>query len=317
MKGFVRLVVAALPFCLVPPLEERLAEPRLAAQQDIAGEFTSAAGSLRYVVRVPAGAENSRRPLMLVLHGCAQDARQIALGTGFSAAADSLGFLVLYPEQPASVNPAKCWRWFDPVHQVRGSGEPALLAELTRAVTRRFGADTSRVFVVGISAGAAMAVNLLVAYPELFAAGAAHSGVAYRAADGIARALAVMKAGVPGDTVAELSINGSMPPGRLIVLHGARDSVVAPINSEQLTRQWVRAVEKSRGASLQSRESVTRLGGRDARVRTFGNGRSVLVESWLVHELGHAWSGGSLAGSYTDSAGPSATALILRFFGLE
>lgn len=311
MKGFVRPLVAALSLFAVPPLE---------AQQDVAGEFTSAAaGSRRYVVRVPAGSETSRRPLMLVLHGCVQDARQIALGTGFSAAADSLGFLVLYPEQPASINPSKCWSWFDPAHQSRGSGEPALLAELTRAVSRQFGADTSRVFVVGLSAGAAMAVNLLASYPELFAAGAAHSGVAYRAADGITAALAVMKNGVPGGAVAEPPpvTNASTPPARLIVLHGARDSVVAPINSEQLARQWVRAMEKSRGESLQSREYVTRLGGREARVRTFGDGRSVLVESWLVHELGHAWSGGSLAGSYTDAAGPSATALILRFFGLE
>jgi len=309
MKGFVRPLLAALPLFLAGRLE---------AQRDVTGEFTSPAGDRHYVVRVPAGSEASRRPLVLVLHGCAQDARQIALGTGFSAAADSLNFLVLYPEQPASINPAKCWRWFDPAHQARGSGEPALLAELTRAVSRQFGADTARVFVVGISAGAAMAVNLLATYPDLFAAGAAHSGVAYRAAEGIAPALSVMKNGVPGGALAEPpSMNASAAPTRLMVLHGARDSVVAPINSEQLTRQWVRAVEKSRGESLEAREYTTRLGGREARVRTFGNGRSVLVESWLVRELGHAWSGGSLAGSYTDAAGPSARDLILRFFGLE
>lgn len=308
MKGFVRPLLAAFPLFLAAPLE---------AQRDVTGEFTSPAGDRRYVVRIPAGSEASRRPLVLVLHGCAQDARQIALGTGFSAAADSLNFLVLYPEQPASINPSRCWRWFDPAHQSRGSGEPALLAELTRAVSRQFGADTSRVFVAGISAGAAMAVNLLATYPDLFAAGAAHSGVAYRAAEGIAPALSVMKNGVPGGALAEPPANASAAPARLMVFHGARDSVVAPINSEQLTRQWVRAVEKSRGESLQAREYMTRLGGREARVRTFGTGRSVLVESWLVHELGHAWSGGSLAGSYTDAAGPSARDLILRFFGLE
>ena len=127
-----------------------------------------------------------------------------------------------------------------------------------------------------------------------------------------------MKNGVPGGAVAEPPLmSAASAPTRLMVLHGARDSVVAPINSEQLTRQWVRAVEKSRGEPLQAREYMTRLGGREARVRTFGTGRSVLVESWLVHELGHAWSGGSLAGSYTDAAGPSARDLILRFFGLE
>ena len=277
MKGFVRPLLAVVALFLAVPLE---------AQQDVTGEFTSAAGNRRYVVRVPAGSEPSRRPLVLVLHGCAQDARQIALGTGFSDAADSLKFLVVYPEQPASINPSKCWRWFDPAHQSRGSGEPALLSELTRAVSRQFGADTARVFVVGVSAGAAMAVNLLATYPDVFAAGAAHSGVAYRAAEGIAPALAVMKNGVPGGAVAETpALNASAAPIRLMVLHGARDSVVAPINSEQLTSQWVRALEKRGGESLRSSESVRRLGGRDARVRTFGDGLLVLFEYWLVHEL--------------------------------
>ena len=308
MKGFVRLLVAALPWFVVSPL---------AAQRDVVGEFTGAAGSRRYTVRVPAESAASRRPLVLVLHGCAQDAQQIMRGTGFSAAADSLGFLALYVEQPASINPSKCWRWFDPDHQERGRGEPALLAELTRSVALQLRADTLRMFVVGISAGAAMAVNVLASYPELFAAGASHSGVAYRAAGNVAAALAVMKNGVPGDAVVEPPANASTRPSRLFVLHGARDSIVVPINSEQLTRQWVRAVEKQRGAPLQSQERVTRLGARDAKVRTFGDGRTVLVESWSVNELGHAWSGGSLAGSYTDAAGPSATALILRFFGLE
>lgn len=308
MRSFVRPIVAASSLIFAQPL---------GAQRDVAGEITdSAATAVRYVVRVPAGSETAPRALVVVLHGCAQDVGQIALGTRFSAAADSLGFLVLYPEQSASANPAKCWRWFEPAHQSRG-GEPALLAELTRAVSREFGADTTRIFVAGLSAGAAMAVNLLAAYPELFAAGAAHSGVAYRAAAGVASAYAVMKSGVPGGAGLEPQVtNVSTPPPRLLILHGTRDSVVAPINAEQLTRQWVRAIEKSRGKSLRSRERVARIGGRIADVRTFGDGASELVESWLVHELGHAWSGGSLAGSYTDVAGPSATGLILRFFGL-
>ncbi len=309
MKGLVRPIVASLSLLLALPVE---------GQRDIASEITSSAGgNVHYVVRVPAANAGARRPLVLVLHGCAQDIRQIALGTGFSAAADSLGFLVLYPEQSASANPAKCWRWFEPAHQSRGGGEPLLLAELTRSVAREFGADTSRIFVAGLSAGAAMAVNLLAAYPELFAAGAAHSGIAYRAAAGIVPALATMKSGVPNGAVAELPITTvSSPPARLLVLQGSRDSVVAPINGEQLTRQWVRAQEKSRGERLRSRDYVARVGGRAADVRTFADGRSVLVESWLVHDLGHAWSGGSLAGSYTDAIGPSATATILRFFGL-
>src|SRR5688500_5510802 len=105
--------LAALILLPVPPLH---------AQQDVAGEFTHAGSTRRYVVRVPAGPEEPPRPLVVVLHGCTQDARQIALGTGFSAAGDSLRFLVLYPEQPSTVSPAKCWQWFDPAHQVRGSG---------------------------------------------------------------------------------------------------------------------------------------------------------------------------------------------------
>lgn len=254
--------------------------------------FASALGSREFVVARPAGAQRERLPMLVVLHGCVQSADDIARGTRLSEAAAREGFVVLYPEQPASANLQRCWNWYSPAQSTRGRGEAGLLAEMIDSVAAREGVDRRRISLVGMSAGAAMAANLAVAYPERYAALAMHSGIAAGAATDIASALRVMAQG-PGDggvlgdaALAAMGAQARAMP--VIALHGAADKVVAPANLTAVVAQWRRVNARASG--------------------------SAVVEEHLLDGVGHAWSGGAAAGSYTAPQGPDATGMILEFF---
>lgn len=261
---------------------------------------TSDAGTRRYRLFVPAGVDESRpAPLVVMLHGCTQDPDDFARGTRFNEAAAAERVVVAYPEQTGALHPQKCWTWYDPAHQARG-GEPALVAGIAREVMAARPVDPKRVYVAGISAGAAMAINTAAAYPELFAAAGAHSGIAYRAATALPQALGVMRNGSPSP--ASLRIERAVP---LIVFHGAADPVVSPENGRQLVAQWARAAGRK-----EFRRSQVQAGGLAAMRDAYGS----FLELWMVDGLGHAWSGGSAEGTYTDPRGPDATYAMLRFF---
>jgi poly(hydroxyalkanoate) depolymerase family esterase len=237
--------------------------------------------------------------------------------------ADQHGFLVAYPEQAADANPSKCWNWFSTRDQLRDAGEPSIIAGIVRDVIARDGADPRRVFVAGMSAGAAMAVVLGETYPELFAGVGAHSGLPYGSAHDVSSALAVMKgrgtatrlsAGLPGaSSPIDRTATQAIP---VIVFHGDRDHTVQQSNGAEIVRQAgdAHAGETARAlAETTQRDTVP--GGRSytRTVHADATGRP-RIESWVLHGAGHAWSGGDRSGSYTDPKGPDASAEMIRFF---
>jgi poly(hydroxyalkanoate) depolymerase family esterase len=261
-------------------------------------------------------------PLLVMLHGCLQDAASFAAATRTLEQAGTA--IVLFPEQSAAANPQRCWNWFDPANRHRDGGEAAAIAALTRQLAAEHGADPARVYVAGISAGGMMAAVMAATYPDLYAALGVHSAGAFPTAASVAEALAVMRgegldegsAAAAGD--AALAAMGdrrrSMPA---VIVHGSEDAVVSPANARQAMHAWWRVHQRATGLAAPPAVSLETgsSNGRDWTVERWGSlpGGPLLLEQWEVHGLGHAWSGGVDGGSYADPAGPDAAGIMLRF----
>jgi poly(hydroxyalkanoate) depolymerase family esterase len=272
--------------------------------------FACAAGSRDYKVYVPSGAEGRALPLIVMLHGCTQHPDDFAVGTGMNRLAEKRGFIVAYPGQPVSANPSACWNWFHLAHQRRDEGEPAIIAGITRAVMAEFAIDPGRVYVAGLSAGGAMAAIMSATYPELYAAAGIHSGLPRGAAADLPSAFAAMR-GDSNPAAPARRKRRANARVRSIVFHGANDKTVDPSNAEAILAE-VRA-----GLSRRAREARQEgfEGGRAYTRTIVTDARGVPhAEYWAIEGLGHAWSGGSAEGSFTDQRGPDASREMLRFF---
>jgi poly(hydroxyalkanoate) depolymerase family esterase len=261
-------------------------------------------GTRAYKLYVPSGFNGTGLPLLVMLHGCTQSPDDFAAGTQMNTVAEEQGFLVAYPAQPQSANASKCWNWFNAADQRRDQGEPALIAGITRQIMREFPVQEDRVYVAGLSAGGAAAAIMGSAYPDLYAAIGVHSGLACGAASDMPSAFSAMRQG------------GKGAPGRsgrsrpTIVFHGDRDTTVSAINGDQVIAQ------SRAGAPTHAKVDHGQSSGGVGYTRTVHSdeaGRPVL-EQWVLHGAGHAWSGGSSAGSYTDPRGPDASREMVRFF---
>jgi poly(hydroxyalkanoate) depolymerase family esterase len=224
-----------------------------------------------------------------------------------NALADELGFIVLYPEQAASANLARCWNWHRPGNQKRGKGEPAAIADLTLHAIATARANPSRVYIAGISAGGAAAAIIAAAYPDIYVAVGVHSGLARGNITTLASALSAMR-----DGPEPIGVGKTKRPLPTIVFHGDQDGVVHPSNAGG----FLNHLRQSERESLSCRTIHGRSkGGRDfTRTLYVTSPGEILLEDWAIHGSGHAWSGGTRAGSHTDPAGPNASREMMRFF---
>jgi poly(hydroxyalkanoate) depolymerase family esterase len=279
-------------------------------------EVETEAGPRRFRLYIPASYNKSRpAPLLVVLHGCTQDPDDVARGTRFNELAEERGMLVAYPEQPQKFNGLKCWNWFDAAHQRREQGEPALIASIAERVIADYSVDQRRVFIAGLSAGGAMALTVAYAYPEIFASAGIHSGIAYGAATSIADAVKAMGSGAADQVSLPLAVAKAMGSRRYfpaIIFQGKADKSVNVVNAQQIVSQLSHSY-RAGGLARLSEETGTSDGGYTFTRTVYGNGEP-LIEEWIVDQLGHAWSGGSKDGTYTDPAGPDAATEMVRFF---
>ena len=272
--------------------------------------YANPAGSRAYKLYIPSHYQGQALPLVVMLHGGTQTPDDFAAGTRMNLIAEEQTCLVVYPAQPSHANPAKCWNWFRPNDQRRGRGEPSLIAGITRQVVHDYSVDPQRVYVGGLSAGAAAAAVMGATYPDLYAAIGVHSGLACGVADDLISAFAAMRQGASASGEAADILEDQWPFVPTIVFHGDRDHIVHPRNADHVISCSPKA------STLQKKVDRGRVPNGHAYTRTIhadANGRAML-EQWCIHGAGHAWSGGSPAGSYTDPRGPDAAREMLRFF---
>jgi len=285
------------------------ARPPPGAGQWLGGVVSGLGGIRRYwLFRPPGIAAKEALPLLVMLHGCGQNAAEFAASTRMNAIARRERFLVLYPEQDRLANPQGCWNWYD-TDNGRAYGEAALIIKAIDQLGLRQPVDLARVAVVGLSAGASMAALLAARHPERFKAVVMHSGVPVGAAHNSLSALAAMR----GRRVAKPLQSGSgisaagLP--HLLVIQGEADPLVVPANGRAAAEGWA-------AASLASAGPVRTMqrGQRYPFSLTEYQHAGQVVVAWVeVARLSHAWSGGAPKRAFSDPQGPDASRMLWQF----
>jgi poly(hydroxyalkanoate) depolymerase family esterase len=281
---------------------------------ELAG-FGSNPGQLRMFLYVPDPPPRPGAPLIVVLHGCGQHAATFASAAGWMAQADRIGAPLLLPEQVGENNRGRCFNWFRTADIRRGSGEVASIRQMVKAAHVRLESDQRRVFVVGLSAGGAMAAALLAAYPDIFAAGAVVAGIPVSVATTVASAFSQMTRAAPELPAEALAARardagpahyaGAWP--RISLWQGGADQTVVPGNAEALARQWTALHGLPETPSIDIRPAP------GVRRRCWGR----TVEVWTIAGMGHGFPS-ILPGEdqFVLQAPVDGAAQIMRFWGL-
>lgn len=303
------------------------ASPASAAGRDEYGMYRNAAGRVFYKVHLPPSyRRGTPMPVLLALHGRTMSGyglNSMEDLSRFSHIADTKGFIVIYPTQDPFRSLSGAWLFYKPEHQLRGSGEPSLLAGVTDAVLRKYGADAKRVHVAGASAGAAMAVVMAVTYPDVFAAVCSIAGGEY-ASDQV---LAMGPEQITPVETARLAYAQMGPRARqvpAIIIQGDADTTVPPLFAERLVTHWAAIddlavdgqIDGDVDDELETRQRVVNPGDHPyvKSVYAAAKDKEPLIEKYLIEGLGHQWPRGGGSGALADPLGPDISTIIWDFF---
>jgi poly(hydroxyalkanoate) depolymerase family esterase len=285
--------------------------------------FGSNPGALTMFKYVPAGLP-ANAPLVVALHGCAQSASNYDAETGWVLLADRWKFALLLPEQTTSNNSSRCFNWFEAGDIARGAGEALSIKQAVDKLKADHASDPARVYVTGLSAGAAMTAVMLATYPEVFAGGAIIAGVPYNCGTGLTNAFSCMNPGSDltpaqwGNKVRAASSH-SGPWPLVSIWHGDADTTVRPANANELVEQWTNVHGVDQTADVQDT-----IGGYPHKVYRNAAGTAV-VESWSITGMGHGTpvDPGSgerqcgTAGAYILDVNLCSSWYIGKYFGLD
>ncbi|MFC7327257.1 alpha/beta hydrolase family esterase [Marinactinospora rubrisoli] len=264
-----------------------LAPPaRAAALTEVTG-FGDNPGGLAMYAYVPASAE-AGAPLVVLLHGCTQNAAAYHAGSGWQKYADSAGIVLVYAEQRTTNNISRCFNWFQPGDVARDRGEARSIRQMVAHAHAAFGADPDRTYVSGLSAGGAMAAEMLSAYPETFAGGAVIAGLPAGCATDLLSALGCQNPGrdrTPaqwGDAVRAKNPGYTGPWPRVAIWHGTADTTVVPANARESRDQWTDV-----WGIGQTPTTTTRLPGGTTLEEYAAPAGGTAVAGYLVEGMGH------------------------------
>ncbi len=277
---------------------------------------------MNYWLYLPSSAGSAPMPLVVMLHGCEQSATQFSQGTRMNQLAEKKGFAVLYPQQSLREHPNRCWHWYDKATQ-DGGGDVQLIAGIIEKVRTAYAIDPSRIYVAGLSAGAAMAHILALNYPHLIAAVGLHSAPVFGAVHTRMGAYAVMQSGsltqidsAIHEAIKKIGVPAKMPA---ILLHGQADKIVRTVNLAQLAEQFkvlnqISAKDQARVAFKAASPEKSRSPRNAYKIFDYYSGTKLLLRVCEILHLEHAWSGGDCSLKFNSCAGPDASRMMWDFF---
>ncbi len=263
------------------------------------------AGLRRYSLYRPPGVRRTEHlPLIVMLHGCLQDAAALAVSSKMNQLAARKRFLVLYPEQEKLSNTQACWNWYD-TRSGRAQREAKSIDAVIDQVCLLQPVDQQRIAVAGLSAGASMAALLAISHPARFRVLAMHSGIATGLAHSSATAIMAMR----GRRLNAAPLPTGIKLPALLVIQGSKDRVVFPVNGVLVTQQWA----TQSGAKASKPRTIQRGARYPATITDYRIQGRIVVSLCEVNGLDHAWSGGAAGHAYSDPKGPDASSMIWAF----